>query len=79
MISRLFGLALLAVTLSGCAEPPYNNLDNEQLKTMLEQGTPLYDIRRPDEWRAIWPNKWATLTSITYAMALPNGLAVADR
>ena len=51
MISRLFGLALLAVTLSGCAEPPYNNLDNEQLKTMLEQGTPLYDIRRPDEWR----------------------------
>ncbi len=51
MISRLFGLALLVVTLSGCAEPPYNNLDNEQLKTMLEQGTPLYDIRRPDEWR----------------------------
>jgi len=51
MIYRLFGLALLVVTLSGCAEPPYNNLDNEQLKTMLEQGTPLYDIRRPDEWR----------------------------
>jgi hypothetical protein len=37
MISRLFGLALLVVALSGCAEPPYNNLDNEQLKAMVEQ------------------------------------------
>ncbi len=49
MISRIFGLALLVIALSGCVEPPYNNLDNEQLKTLLEQGTPLYDIRRPDE------------------------------
>ena len=39
------------VALSGCAEPPYSNLDNEQLKTLLEQGTPIYDIRRPEEWR----------------------------
>jgi len=38
------------VALSGCAEPPYYNLDNEQLQTMLEQGTPIYDIRRPEEW-----------------------------
>jgi rhodanese-related sulfurtransferase len=51
MISRSYGLALLVVALSACAEPPYSNLDNEQLKTMLEQGTPIYDIRRPDEWR----------------------------
>lgn len=51
MIFRLFGLFLLAITLSACAEPPYNNLDNEQLKTMLEQGTPIYDIRRKEEWR----------------------------
>ncbi len=51
MITRLFGLALLMITLSGCAEPPYNNLDNEQLKTLLEQGTALYDIRRADDWR----------------------------
>ena len=41
---------MLVVSLSGCAEPPYDNLDNEQLKTMLEQGTPIYDIRRPEEW-----------------------------
>ncbi|MGB5440869.1 MAG: rhodanese-like domain-containing protein [Gammaproteobacteria bacterium] len=51
MTSRLFRLALLVVALSGCAGPPYNNLDNEQLKAMLEQGTPIYDIRRPEEWR----------------------------
>lgn len=51
MIARLFGFALFVVALSGCAEPPYNNLDNEQLKAMLEQGTPIYDIRRPEEWQ----------------------------
>ena len=50
MISRLSGTVLLVVALSGCAEPPYNNLDNEQLKTLLEQGMPIYDIRRPEEW-----------------------------
>jgi len=50
MISRLFTLALLVSALSGCAEPPYNNLNNEQLQTMLEQGIPIYDIRRPEEW-----------------------------
>ena len=51
MTIRLFGLFLLATVLSGCAEPPYNNLDNQQLKAKLKQGTPLYDIRRVDEWR----------------------------
>ena len=50
MISRFFGPVLLVAALSGCAEPPYSNLDNEQLKTLLEQGTPIYDIRRPEEW-----------------------------
>ena len=50
MFSRLSVIALLVLALSGCAEPPYNNLDNEQLQTMLEQGTPIYDIRRPEEW-----------------------------
>ena len=51
MTIRLFGLFLLATVLSGCAEPPFNNLYNQQLKAKLEQGTPLYDIRRVDEWR----------------------------
>ncbi len=41
----------LLLALSGCAEPPYNNLDNAQLKTLLAQGVPIFDIRRKDEWR----------------------------
>ena len=51
MISRIFVLALLVSALSACAEPPYINLNNEQLKTLLQQGTPIYDIRRPEEWQ----------------------------
>ena len=50
-IFRFFGLFLLVLTVSACTEPPYNNLDNGQLKTLLEQGVPIYDIRRPEEWR----------------------------
>jgi len=44
----LFALVGLLV---GCSPPPYNNVDNSQLKSLLEQGVPLYDIRRPEEWR----------------------------
>ena len=51
MISRIFVFALLVAALSACAEPPYSNLNNEQLKTMLQQGTPIFDIRRPEEWQ----------------------------
>lgn len=51
MISRIFVLALLVAALTACAEPPYLNLTSEQLKTMLQQGTPVYDIRRPEEWQ----------------------------
>jgi len=50
MFFRIAGLFLL-LTLSSCAEPPYNNLDNAQLKTLVAQGVPLFDIRRRDEWR----------------------------
>lgn len=42
---------MLVFTLQGCIEPPYSNLDNEQVITLLEQGVPIYDIRRPEEWR----------------------------
>lgn len=51
MISRFFALFFLVLTLGGCAEPPYINVDNGELKALLAQGMPLYDIRRPDEWR----------------------------
>lgn len=51
MISRFFALFFLVLTLGGCVEPPYINVDNGELKALLAQGMPLYDIRRPDEWR----------------------------
>lgn len=46
-------LAVLAASLSfsACSKPPYENIDNVQLKQLLEQGMPLYDVRRPDEWK----------------------------
>lgn len=52
MFSRLVGFALLALTLGACAKPPYTNVNNSELKTLITQGVPIYDVRRPDEWRA---------------------------
>ena len=51
MFYKAFSIFLLTMTLAACDQLPYNNLDNKQLKTMLEQGTPIFDVRRPDEWR----------------------------
>jgi rhodanese-related sulfurtransferase len=53
MKSILFLVSLigLALGLGGCSEPPYSNVDNAQLKTLLAQGVPIYDVRRPEEWR----------------------------
>ena len=51
MLKRLLGLLLMMLALSGCTEPPYTNIDNEQLKSLIEQGVPVYDIRRADEWQ----------------------------
>ncbi len=56
-LNTLFRFKLLAIIfvsfgLIACFEPPpYNNLDNQQLQTMLDNGTPIIDIRRADEWR----------------------------
>ena len=52
MFSRFVGIALLTLTLGACAKPPYTNVDNNELKSLLKQGAPIYDVRRPDEWRA---------------------------
>lgn len=46
-----FALSLVAIQLVGCTAPPYTNVDNQGLKTLLAQGVPLYDVRRPEEWR----------------------------
>ena len=51
MPTRLLAFVLFLFALAGCAEPPYDNIDNAQLKALLEQGVPLYDVRRPEEWR----------------------------
>ncbi len=51
MVFRSFGIFVLVFALSGCADPPYSNLDNGQMITLLERGVPIYDIRRPEEWR----------------------------
>ena len=51
MLKFISAMMLLLFTLSGCAEPPYTNVDNEHLKTLISQGIPVYDIRRADEWQ----------------------------
>ena len=48
---RLCAVGLLLTALSACSEPPYINVDNAELQMMLEQYIPVYDIRRPEEWR----------------------------
>lgn len=44
------GLLILAVLLSlillfSLKEPPYSNVENDQLQTMLENNVPIYDFR----------------------------------
>ena len=48
----LLGALLGALALGGCAEPPYTNVDNVELKTLIAQGVPVYDVRRAEEWRS---------------------------
>ncbi len=49
---RNFAILMLVLSLSACFDPPpYNNLNNQQLDSMLQQGAVIYDIRRPEEWR----------------------------
>ena len=52
MMMRLLGVLLLALALGACAKPPYTNVDNVELKTLIAQGVPVYDVRRAEEWRA---------------------------
>jgi rhodanese-related sulfurtransferase len=44
-------IGAMALLLAGCAEPPYNNVDNAGLERLLDQGVPLFDVRRPEEWQ----------------------------
>ena len=49
MEKRFLAGLLLFFTLSANAE--INNLTNTEFKHMLEQGIPVIDIRRPEEWQ----------------------------
>lgn len=48
---KFLAIIAFALGLTACEPPPYNNLNNEQLQVMLDQGTPIVDVRRKDEWR----------------------------
>ena len=48
----LLGALLGVLALGGCAEPLYTNVDNVELKTLIAQGVPVYDVRRAEEWRS---------------------------
>ncbi len=39
------------VELMDVAKPRYTNIDNQQLRELMAQGIPVYDIRRADEWK----------------------------
>ena len=55
ILRRLFITLLFTGFISGitaCNDTPYTNLDNDELQGLIAQGVPLYDIRRPDEWRS---------------------------
>lgn len=51
MLLRFILPLLIVVTMTACAESPYDNLKNDQLEYMLERNVPIFDIRRPEEWK----------------------------
>ncbi len=51
MMKTWLALPLVLLALAGCSKPPYANLDNDGLKAQMAQGVPVYDVRRPDEWK----------------------------
>lgn len=51
MIKHALFLALLVFGLTACGEVPYTNINNAELKLLKEKGIPIYDIRRPEEWK----------------------------
>lgn len=51
---QYFSVFFTVLILAGCnasATLPYTNVDNDELKTLLDQGATLVDIRRPEEWK----------------------------
>ena len=46
----IFSVLLSLALFFSFKEPPYSNISNEQLQTMLVDNVPIYDVRRPEEW-----------------------------
>ena len=44
-------MGCMALLLAACQPAPYTDVDNAGLRQLMQQGIPLYDVRRPDEWR----------------------------
>ena len=52
MLKKLLLPLVALLILSGCSEEIlYYNVDNQQLKNMLNEGVTIIDIRRPEEWK----------------------------
>ena len=52
MRSIRYLFVLLALLVAGCSgDLGYTNIGNDELQQLLSSGTPLYDIRRIEEWR----------------------------
>jgi rhodanese-related sulfurtransferase len=71
-LPRLLGVVLFALGLGGCAEPPYTNVDNAELKALVAKGVPLYDIRRPEEWRQTRVEEGSRTLTYVDAAGRPN-------
>ena len=50
-LMRWVVLGIAVLFLAACAEPPYTNVDNAGLQRLLGEGVPVFDVRRPGEWR----------------------------
>ena len=48
---RILITAITLLSLVACGEVPYTNIDNAELKLLQDKGIPVFDIRRPDEWK----------------------------
>lgn len=48
---RLFMALLLGAAFVLPARAEVTKIDNQQLKALMEQGVPVIDIRRPEEWK----------------------------
>ena len=63
----IFKIAIILLgiySLCACSEPPYTNINNEELKSLMEKGVPLYDVRRIDEWKQTGVIKGSKLLTI---------------